>query len=102
MLLSLGLTVTLILMIAFAHLELRSALCGITLSNGVEVLVSPEVYAEIVYQYGTYTSSDYWNRWDQAVLKVLRLTRPNECRYLALTLGQSTRAKARSREFVHA
>ena len=48
MFLVLGSTLSVILVVAAIRHEIRSAAHGITLSNGVEVLVSPEMYGEIL------------------------------------------------------
>jgi hypothetical protein len=87
MLVPIALTLALIMVAAAVHSELRSASCGIALSNGVEVLVSPEMYREIVHQYRTMDEPDDLKRWDQAVLDALRPERPNEWKYLVRTLG---------------
>jgi hypothetical protein len=86
MLASLGL-VALILLGAAIRYEVRSALIGITLSNGVEVLVSREAYREIVRRFQTRDEPDDWARWDEAVLETLRPVRPQEWRYLVRSLG---------------
>jgi hypothetical protein len=80
---AIGFTVT----VAATHRALRSAYYGITLSNGVEVLVSPQTYRAIVSQYGNNDEPDAWQRWDHAVLDVLRPDRPNEWKYLVRSLG---------------
>src|SRR5258707_8390419 len=87
MLLFLGLTVAIIAIAAAIHYELRSAAYGIELSNGVEVLVSPEMYRDIVHQYRTLDEPDGWKRWDQAVLDALRPGRPQEWEFLPQSLG---------------
>jgi hypothetical protein len=87
MLVAIGLTFALILIAAAIHSELRSASYGIGISNGMEVLVSPEMFREIVHQYRTLDEPDDWKRWDQAVLEVLRPERPREWKYLAQALG---------------
>jgi len=87
MLAILGLTIALILITVLAHSSLHSAFYGITLSNGVDVLVSPEMYREIVRQYKIGDEPDELERWDQAVLDVLRPERPNEWKYLVRSLG---------------
>lgn len=87
MLVLLGSTLSLILIGAALCFEIRSAVCGIALSNGVEVLVSPEMYREILYRYQTSDLDDDLERWDQAILDVLRPVRPREWRYLVRTLG---------------
>src|SRR3954462_14108007 len=70
-----------------AYSELRSASYGTVLSNGMEVLVSPEMYRAIVDRYRSLEGLDTSRRWDQAILDVLRPVRPNECRFLARSLG---------------
>jgi hypothetical protein len=87
MLVILGSTLSLVLVGALIYSEIRSAVCGITLSNGVEVLVSSEMYREILYQYRTLDLDDDRERWDQAILDVLRPVRPREWKYRARTLG---------------
>jgi hypothetical protein len=89
MLATLGLTLGLILIMAAVHSELRSASYGVTLSNGVEVLVGPEMYREIVKRYRSLEEHepDDWTRWDRAILEVLRFERPNEWKFLARSLG---------------
>lgn len=87
MLATLGLTLGLILIMAAIHSELRSASYGVTLSNGVEVLVGPEMYREIVKRYRSLDEPDEWMRWDQAILDVLRLERPHEWKFLVRSLG---------------
>jgi hypothetical protein len=87
MLLFLGLTFAIISIAAAIHHELRSAAYGIELSNGIEVLVSPEMYRDIVHQYRTLDEPEDWKRWDQAVLDVLRPGRPREWKFLAQSLG---------------
>jgi hypothetical protein len=81
---------------AAIHFELRSASCGVVLSNGVEVLVSPETYRTIVARYRSEgrpvheSEPEALRRWDRAVLDVLHLERPNECRFLVRSLGRQT------------
>jgi hypothetical protein len=89
MLVSLGLSLGVILIAAAIHSELRSAYYGIALSNGVEVLVSPAMYREIVRQYRMRDDRDTADGWDQTVLEVLRSERPQESRLLARSLGHS-------------
>jgi hypothetical protein len=67
--------------------EVRSALFGLALSNGVEVLVSREMYASIVRQYQSDGEPDDQVRWDHAVLDILRPERPYEWRFLVRSLG---------------
>src|SRR4051794_40575323 len=93
MLVPLGLTVALIVIAAALHSEIRSALYGVVLSNGVEVLVSADMYREIVRQYRILDDRDDWNRWDQAVLDVLRPTRPQEWKFLVRSLGYQVAAE---------
>jgi hypothetical protein len=86
MLALLGVALTSILFwAAFCH-ELRTACHGVTLSNGVEVLVSPEIYREVLRRYGTLDEPDDARRWDRAVLDVMRPVRPLEWRFLVETL----------------
>ena len=87
MLILLGLTVTTIITAAYIHSELRSTWFGLTLSNGMEVLVSPEMYEGVVRRYQASGEPDAWKRWDQSVLGVLRAERPNEWRFLARALA---------------
>jgi hypothetical protein len=51
MLALLGLAIALFLVIAFIKAEIRSAWPEMTLSNGVEVLVNPEMHREIVRRF---------------------------------------------------
>jgi hypothetical protein len=87
MLVILGSTLSLILIGAAVYYEIRTAVCGIALSNGVEVLVSPEMYREILHRYQMGDLDDEREQWDQAILDVLRPVRPREWKYLARTLG---------------
>jgi len=89
MLVSLGLSLGVILLAAAIYSELRSAYYGLVLSNGVEVLVSPGMYREIVRQYRMRDDHDTADGWDQTVLEVLRSERPQESRLLARSLGHS-------------
>ena len=102
MLALLGLTLALLLTAAFIHAELRASLYEITLSNGMEVLVSPEMYEEIVQQFEMFDDPDLLKRWDQAVLNVLRVERPNEWRFLVRSLEQDPSASRQRRESVNA
>jgi hypothetical protein len=101
----LGLALTFLAVAAYLHFELRSSLYGVTLSNGLEVLVSPELYREIVHQYRTLDEPDATKRWDQAVLKVIRPRRPKEWRFLVRSLGQQFPSESlgtrRQRQTVH-
>jgi hypothetical protein len=90
MLTLLGLTLALVLMAAFIHAELRACLYEITLSNGLEVLVNPEMYEEIGRRFQMLDDPDLLRRWDRAVLNVLRAERPNEWRFLVRSLRQDT------------
>jgi hypothetical protein len=67
--------------------EVRSALFGLSLSNGVEVLVSRDTYEAIVRRYQADGEPDDRVRWDDAVLDILRPDRPHEWRYLVRSLG---------------
>jgi hypothetical protein len=79
------------------YFEVRSAYCGIALSNGVEVMVSPELHRAIMERYRSEGEAEAeaelelepepLRRWDRAVLDVLRLERPNEWRFLVRSLG---------------
>jgi hypothetical protein len=89
-------------MAVLVHAELRASLYEITLSNGMEVLVSPEMYEEIVHQFGMFDDPDLLKRWDQATLTVVRAERPNEGRFLARSLGRDPAASRRRREPVNA
>jgi hypothetical protein len=102
MLALLGLTLALLLTAALIHAELRASLYEITLSNGVEVLVSPEMHEEIVQQFAMSDDPDLLRRWDQAALTVLRVERPNEWRLLARLLRRDTSGSRRPRESVNA
>jgi hypothetical protein len=81
------LSMTLIL-VAFIQNELRSAWFGIRLSNGFDVLVSPEMYRKIVQRYRL---SDEPDAWDRAVLNAIRVERPNEWRFLVRSRGRRGR-----------
>jgi hypothetical protein len=101
-----GLAFGLIALGAAIQFELRSACCGVVLSNGVEVMVSAEMYRSIVARYRSQGGSDPepalglelepepWQRWDRAVLDVLRLERPNEWRFLVRSLGRPAVAES--------
>ncbi len=89
MLTLLGVALVAILFGALLRHELRTAYHGITLSNGVDVLVGPEMYREILLRYGTLDEPDDARRWDRAVLDVMHPVRPRECRFLAATLGDA-------------
>jgi hypothetical protein len=86
MLTLLGVVLTSILLWAALRHELRIAYHGITLSNEVDVLVSPEMYREVLSRYGTLDEPDDARRWDRAVLDVMRPVRPLEWRFLVETL----------------
>jgi hypothetical protein len=87
MLVVVGVTVGLIVAaLAAVRYELRSALYGISLSNGVEVLVNQETYGSIVRRFQTEAEPDDAVRWDHAVLDTLRLDRPREWRFLVQSL----------------
>jgi hypothetical protein len=77
----------LVAVVAYAHAEICAAWYGLTLSNGVDVLVSPEMYGEIVERHRTLFGRDDGRRWDRAILMVLRAYRPNETRFLSRSLG---------------
>src|SRR4051812_6060908 len=87
MLISVGLTLAVVLVAMAIRFEMRSALYGITLSNGVEVLVSPQTYDVIVRRYHALVVPDEDNRWDQAILDILRVDRPSEWTFLVRSLG---------------
>jgi hypothetical protein len=100
-----SLTLTLILIALFVDAELRSSLCGIALSNGVEVLVGREIYEEIIRQTRTIDGRVDWKRWDRAILEAIRLERPIESRFLARTLGRripETKRRGRAGAFMSA
>jgi hypothetical protein len=78
-----GLALALVLVVAFIHAEIRSAWYEITLSSGIDVLVDPEMYEEIVRRYQMSDEPDSWKRWDEAVLSDLRMERPTEWEYIA-------------------
>ena len=82
-----GLTLGSIVVAAAIVYEVRSALFGLALSNGVEVLVSQEMYWSIVRRYQADSEPDDRVRWDHAVLDILRPERPNEWRFLVRSLG---------------
>src|SRR4051812_18913618 len=84
---SIGVMLALILLGSWLCREIGSASVEVTLSNGVDVLVSPEMYRAILHQYGTLDGPDHRSRWDQAVLMVMRPVRPRESRFLLGTLG---------------
>ena len=98
----LGVTLGLLFITVLIHAELRASLYEITLSNGMDLLVSPEMYGEIVRQFEMFDDPDLLKRWDQAALNVLRVERPNEGRFLARSLGQDMSAGRRQREPVDA
>ena len=98
----LGFTLALLFTAALIHAELRASLYEATLSNGINVLVSPGMYEEIVRQFEMFEDPDLLRRWDQAVLNVLRVERPNERKFLARSLGQDASASRRQRESVNA
>ncbi len=82
-----GLTLGSIVVAAAIVHEIRSALFGLALSNGVEVLVSREMYWSIVRRYQADSEPDDRVRWDHAVLDILRPKRPQEWRFLVRSLG---------------
>ena len=86
MLFAVGLAVGLMVVALAVRYELRSALYGISLSNGVEVLVNQETYGSIVRRFQTLTEPDDLVRWDDAVLDTLRPERPREWRFLVQSL----------------
>jgi hypothetical protein len=86
MIVVMGVVLGLIVVAGVVRSELRSALCGLTLSNGVEVLVSEETYREIVRRFQASDPGD-GQCWDEVVLEVLRPDRPHEWRFLARSLG---------------
>jgi len=98
MLALLGLTLALLLTAALTHAEFRASLYEITLSNGMDVLVSPEMYEEVVQQFEMSEDPDLLKRWDQATLTVVRAERPNEWRFLARSLGRDPSASRRRRK----
>jgi hypothetical protein len=101
---SFGLVCLVALAALIAYREARAAYHGLTLSNGVEVLVSPETYRAIVAAYLAVCAADQSAgadmasvpddamRWDEAVLKVMRQQRPREWRFLieSLNVGAPT------------
>jgi hypothetical protein len=99
---ALGLTLAFILIVTFVHAEFRSEWCGITLSNGMDVLVSHQMYREIVQQYRMLDEPDVWRRWDQAVLLVIRPERPLEWKLLVRSLRHPNEGSGRRREAVEA
>jgi hypothetical protein len=86
MLLAIGLALGLIVVFCAIRYEVRSALYGISLSNGVEVLVNEETYGSIVRRFQTETETDDVARWDHAVLDTLRPVRPQEWNFLVRSL----------------
>jgi hypothetical protein len=102
MLALLGLTCALLLATAIIHAEFRASLYEITLSNGMEVLVTPEMHGEIVQQFEIFDDPDLSRRWDQAVLSILRAERPNEWRFLARSLARDPLAGPYRRQAVNA
>jgi len=90
MLALLGLSVASLLVIAYVYTELRSTWFAVTLSNGLDVLVNPEMYKKVVRRYAMIDEPDVWKRWDQAVLSVLRVARPREWEFLVRALGPQT------------
>lgn len=96
MMIILGTTLVLILAVAATHSALRSAWCGITLSNGVDVLVPRDLYHEIVHRFETMDGHDAWKRWDRAILDVLRNERPHEWKFLMRSLGYHVPGDAHS------
>jgi hypothetical protein len=86
MLLAIGLAFGLTVVVLAIRHELRSALYGISLSNGVEVLVNEETYGSIVRRFQTDTEPDNVARWDHAILDTLRPERPREWKYLVRSL----------------
>jgi len=89
--------VSLVLGLFWIRHELRSALCGITLSNGVEVLVGKESYAKILRRYRMLHEPDPARRWDQAALTVVREERPVEAKFLGRTLDARPRGRRHPR-----
>jgi hypothetical protein len=87
MLVALGIALGCIVIAAAVHSEIRAAQCGVVLSNGVEVLVSPQMYRAIEDRYAARGEADAWQCWDEAVLEVLRPVRPNEWKFLVRSLG---------------
>jgi hypothetical protein len=87
MVLAIGLGLGLVVVALFVRHELRSALYGIDLSNGVEVLVNRETYESIVSRFQAETEPDDLARWDHAVLDTLRPERPREWKFLVRSLG---------------
>jgi hypothetical protein len=87
MLVATGLILLLIVIAWAIRHELRSALYGVALSNGVEVLVSQAMYGSIVRRYRAADGADDLVRWDQAILDTLRPERPNEWKFLVRSLG---------------
>jgi hypothetical protein len=83
---AIGLTIALITVALAVRHEVRSALYGISLSNGVEVLVNEETYGAIVHRFRAETEPDDLTRWDHAVLDTLRPQRPQEWKLLVRSL----------------
>ena len=67
-----------IVVVAAIVYEIRSALFGLALSNGIEVLVSREMYWSIVRRYQMDDEPDHRVRWDHAVLDIIRPVRPHD------------------------
>jgi len=91
----LSLAVASILIVTFVRHTIRTAWYGVTLSNNVDVLVSPSMYEEIIERFRTSDVPDPEERWDRAILSVIRAERPHEWRFLARTLGREKSAKWR-------
>jgi hypothetical protein len=89
MVLAIGLTFAFIVVVLAVRHEMRSALYGISLSNGVEVLVNHETYGAIVRRFQTETEPepDDRIRWDHAILDTLRPERPEEWKFLVRSLS---------------
>jgi hypothetical protein len=87
-----GVALVAVLAVVF-HRETRQAHHGLTLSNGLDVLVSPSEYEEILLRFERLRSSptglelDDEQRWDDAILGVIRANRPMEWRFLARSLN---------------
>jgi hypothetical protein len=98
-----GLGLGFILATVLIRAELRSAWYEVALSNGMNVLVDPEMYEDILRRFRMSEEPDPAKRWDQTVLSVLRARRPREWEYLMRSLAQEKgqRKPARRRSNSH-
>src|SRR4051794_6246971 len=87
---------------AFVRSEIRSACCGIALSNGLEVLVDREAHEEILRRLEATDPTAVWKRWDHVILNTIRDEHPEEWRFLARSLLRETRSHERTRDSARA